>query len=304
MKKLLAVVIIAGIALGSCKKEKEVVEPEFDVTVRSSTVKVGDPVTFYINGNPDLLSFWSGERTHVYANAAVSSEKGVKQWIQFETALAAGTQTDNLKLLVSKDFNGVYNAESVAKAKWTDISSRVSWATGTTRVTSGQVNVLDFSTETNNTPFYVAFQYYSPKNALKPRRWTIVNFQANNALANGITTTFAPTNLATLFKDVDVKNPTYNWSITSGMVSPDPPIGAEENENWAVSGPIDINRVGTADFANTSDGLLKGISDAPVKEYSYSFLSAGKYTVTFVATNVSMEEKKTVVKNIEITVVP
>lgn len=304
MKNLIKVIAVAALAIISCKKDETVKEPEFDVTVRSNTVKVGEPVTFYFNGNPDLISFWSGERTHIYANQSVNSEKGVKQWIEFETQLGAGTQVDNLKLMVSKDFSGVYDAAGIASATWTDISNRVNWATSATRVSTGQISLLDFSTETDNKPLYIAFYYYSPQNTLKPRRWTIVNFKAHNVLANGITTTFAPTLLSSLFKDIDLKNPNYNWVINSGMVMTDGPIGTEENENWAISGPIDMNRVGTADFANTSDGLLKGISDAKVSEYSYSFMAAGTYTVTFVASNANLKEKKTVVRNLEITVKP
>ncbi|RYD93442.1 MAG: DUF5017 domain-containing protein [Sphingobacteriales bacterium] len=304
MKKLIKLLCIAGLAIVSCKKENTVNEPVFDVSVRTNTVKVREPVTFYLSGNPDLISFWSGEKTHIYSNNSVNSERGVKQWVQFETQVGAGTQTNNLKLMASKDFSGVYDAENIAKATWTDISNRVNWATSTTRVGTGQIDLLDFSTAENNTPVYLAFYYYSPKNDLKPRRWTIVNLQVHNVLANGITTTFAPTLLSALFKDVDLKNPTYNWSITSGMVMNDGPIGTDENENWAISGPIDLNRVGTADFANTSDGLLKGISDAPVQEFSYNFAAAGKYTVTFEASNVSINEKKTVVRNIDITVEP
>lgn len=296
--------MVVGVFLASCKKDKNVEEPEFEVTVRSSTVKVGDPVTFYISGNPDLISFWSGEKTHVYSNAAVSSERGVKQWVQFESQ-SAGTQPNNLKLMISKDFSGTYDAENIAKATWTDITNRVPvWATNSTRVRSGEVDLRDFSTEQNNKPIYIGLHYNSPKNTLDPTRWILVNFQVHNVLANGITTTFAPSLASSLFKPVYLKDQTYKWDIGSGMISPNPPIGAEEHESWAISGPIDLNRVGTADFANTSDGLLKGISDAPVREYSYNFLAAGKYTVTFVASNVSLKDKKTIVKNLEITVTP
>ncbi|RZK43150.1 MAG: DUF5017 domain-containing protein [Pedobacter sp.] len=305
MKTLTKLLIfIFAFTVVSCSKDENIVEPKFDVTVRSNTVKVGEPVTFFISGNPDILSFWSGERTHVYSNQSVSSEKGVRQWVQFETQLGAGTQTNNLKLMASNDFSGTYDAESIAKATWTDISSRVNWATSGTRVGSGQVSLLDFSTATNSKPVYLAFHYLAPKNTIKPRRWTIVNLQVHNVLANGITTTFAPTLLSSLFTDVDLQNPNFNWTINSGMIMMDAPVGEETNENWAISGAIDLNRVGTADFANTSDGLLKGISDGAVTEYNYSFVTAGTYTVTFVGTNANLKDKKTVIKNIEITVQP
>lgn len=304
MKILIKLLVIVSVGLGSCTKDENVAEPEFDVSVRAATVKVGEPVNFYITGNPDLISFWSGERTHIYANNAVSSQKGVRQWVQFETQ-SAGTQPNNLKLMASTDFNGIYDAENVTKATWKDITDRIpTLATNATRVPSGEVNLLDFSTETDNKPVYLGFYYSSPKNNLDPTRWIIVNVRVNNVLANGITTTFAPTVASTLFKAVYIKENGFLWDVGSGIVSPNPPTGAEPHESWIVSGPIDLNRVGTADFANTSDGLLKGLSDAKVQEYNYSYTAPGKYTVTFVASNVGLKDKKTMVKNIEITVVP
>ena len=73
--KSLMTIAFAGLSLASCDKElKEETAMEVGVVTDSNvsfdgktvTVKKGNPVTFSFDGDPDFISFFSGEIGHEY----------------------------------------------------------------------------------------------------------------------------------------------------------------------------------------------------------------------------------------------
>lgn len=73
--KSLMTIAFAGLSLASCDKElKEETAMEVGVVTDSNvsfngntvTVKKGSPVTFSFNGDPDFITFFSGEIGHEY----------------------------------------------------------------------------------------------------------------------------------------------------------------------------------------------------------------------------------------------
>src|SRR5690606_25505776 len=74
------------------------------------------------------------------------------------------TEVVQYKVLVSSDFNGIYNYENVSKATWTDLSSRYTWAPPaawqTGWLSSGSSDISDAITL--GKPFYIAFKYLAP----------------------------------------------------------------------------------------------------------------------------------------------
>ncbi len=299
-----------GLFFFSCEKQK-IDAPNFDVRTDAVTYKVGQQVTFNFTGNPQNIVFWSGEKGHIYANRNRTSEQGVLQTVQFTSQAGAGTQNNNLSVLVSNDFNGTYDAASIAKATWTDITSRAVLSSNATAgagasVSSGAVNITDLGSA-DDKPVYFAFHYLSPSNALIPRQWTISAFTVVNKLTDG-TSNNVVANLSNAgFQSVDVQNATYQWALTPNALSPTSMTltaggaGTAANEDWVVSAPVKLNTVSLVDYG-VSVISLSTIS--PPKSYSYVFTSAGTYKVTFYAFNQDVDDLKSVVKELTITVTP
>ncbi|RZM24195.1 MAG: DUF5017 domain-containing protein, partial [Pedobacter sp.] len=138
---IIALAILYGISLVSCKRN-EIVTPEFNVSTDKETYKVDEEVTFNFSGDPQNIVFWSGERGKSYANRERTQEKGVPV-LRFMTAAGAGTQSNNLSVLVSSNFSGAYDAQSIANATWTEIS--------TTNATLPSVNLASGKTYRSST---------------------------------------------------------------------------------------------------------------------------------------------------------
>ncbi len=64
-----------------------------------------------------------------------------------------------MTVLVSNDFNGVYDTTSVKAATWTDVTSRVTLSTGADQTQSGTVDLSEFAN--NNKAATLAFRYVS-----------------------------------------------------------------------------------------------------------------------------------------------
>lgn len=67
MKKIVYLSLLALIALAACNK-KEVYPLHFDVASAKTSYAVGDTVSFLFSGNPDMITFYSGETGSRYAN--------------------------------------------------------------------------------------------------------------------------------------------------------------------------------------------------------------------------------------------
>lgn len=79
MKKILLLPILC-LLLSACNK-KEVLAPDFNVSIgqEKTTFKVGEQVDFTFSGNPNYITFYSGEPGHIY---------------EFRDRITAGARTD------------------------------------------------------------------------------------------------------------------------------------------------------------------------------------------------------------------
>ncbi|NGM60837.1 DUF5017 domain-containing protein [Sphingobacterium sp. SGG-5] len=91
--------------------------------------------------------------------------------LSFETKVQYGTQEGQFAVLVSTDFNGVYDEENIGDATWTDITEEFDIATGTSDLASGIKNLDPYMKP--STPIYVAFTYTYRPDAGTPRNWTL-----------------------------------------------------------------------------------------------------------------------------------
>jgi hypothetical protein len=312
MERLIIIMImflLTGIFLSSC--EDYIDMPEFDVWTDSDTYAAGEEITFHFNGDPQNIAFWSGEPGHIYANKDRTSEQGVIQTVQFTSLAGAGTQNDNLSFLVSTDFNGTYDAANLAKATWTDItdravlSSTVTSGAGTS-TSSGAVDISDFGSAEDK-PAYFAFRYVSESDDRQPRQWTISAFSVINQLADGTVNTVVSSLANAGFKGINVQDETCQWTFLPDNLNPTSMIfipgetGSPANEDWAVSVPVNLNKVSLVDYG---ESVISISTLTTTTSFTYTYSAAGIYQVTFYAFNKDLDHLKGLVKELTITVTP
>jgi hypothetical protein len=173
-----------GLALGACSdKLGELEDPAFDVKVEKTTFKVNEPVVFTITGVQDNISLYSGEGFNDYAfkdgRKVVVTGKGAT--LDFSTQLAGtGTQTGQVSIWLSDNYNGQDDFASVKAATWTEITSGFTLAATTTNVASGK---LDISTWIDaDKPVYLGFKYITKPQAVNglARVWWIQNMMVRS----------------------------------------------------------------------------------------------------------------------------
>lgn len=297
--------IVAGILLLSACSKSEVVEPQFDISFENKNYKAGDTVVFNFEGNAENMILYPGTPGADYEKRDRVEEQGTPI-LNFTSTLNNAGQVNTLKLLASTDFNGRYTQQDVAAASWVDITSRAQLATSATARASGNIDLSDFLT-VENKPLYLAFRYLGYQHAtLKQPKWALTVFAVNNRLADG---SLMPITIAaeTGWGKIDFKNVTTQWSTpATGLISIDGTTvvaGAEklneDNDDWAISKPLNLKRV------NPDKGIvLKHLSASKVESYSYVFPEAGTYKVVCVGFNTNEGSRKEVIKELTITINP
>ena len=100
----------------------------------------------------------------------------------------------------------------------------------------------------------------------------------------------------------DPNNPLYDANAQRPDFVPYDPVSPwndPELEHWAITKPIYLDEV---DLGPDFSTVIKGISNAEIEEYAYTYSKPGTYTAHFVSINASIEGKKEVVKEFTITV--
>ena len=140
--KSLMTIAFAGLSLASCDKElKEETAMEVGVVTDNNvsfngntvTVKKGSPVTFSFNGDPDFITFFSGEIGHEYKHRNRTEMKvediekcelSFRIWYRYGNA---STIKGSTHVLVSDQFNGINGSnvdqdkQTVENCEWTEV---------------------------------------------------------------------------------------------------------------------------------------------------------------------------------------
>jgi len=324
------------LACVACNKDIAVKPANFDVAsaknngTATTVFSTKDTVQFYFTGNPDMITYFSGEPGKSYDFRNRVSATGMPQ-LQFSTIRANGTQSGSLSLLVSSDFKGVAtntiygvltrdtattNA-NIAAATWTDITSRATLSTGaTTAVSSGIIDLSDFLTQ--GKPVYIAFKYTATAGTIQ-NKWTVSALSLNNVLPDGTSYTIANLNAPTT-SFTNYGNTTYGpgWAVSYDLAknankyawvytdktslvitgATTAALATAPAEAWAIMGPIDLTRV-TPDMGVA----IKAIS-ATLPSYSYMYTTAGTYNAVFVSSNSTPAQTSFSVKKISLTINP
>jgi hypothetical protein len=293
------VTIFISLFIVSCQKES-VKAPDFEVSVPAFTYKVGDTVRFAVSGNADYIIFYSGEKRHEYKHRGRTSLPGAQLFLSFFSRVQNGTQADQLRVMISSDFPGVYDTTSIKNASWSDITNDFALATENTAVTSGNVDITSEIPE--GKPFYIAYKYITSDQNVngKQRNWFITSFNLTSQSSIGEVTLGDQSAAAFLIVSFGAKEAGRS-TLTSSQITfrGNAADLASYTEDWAVTKSFDAFSV-----LPDSGVPVKNFSDNPISGYAYSFKDPGTYTVSFVARNGNAHGLKEEVKELTITVEP
>jgi Domain of unknown function (DUF5017) len=303
----------------SCKKEVNN-DVDFDVTTASKTYKLTDSIVFNITGNPDVISFYSGEAGHSYDNKdRVSRNDGnLKMSFQIRMDSLSGftaVSSGNFKVLASTNFTAAYSTSAdlvvaasldsamVNKATWVDISSRFTLPkTGTinTFYLSGEASLSDLI-KVPTDPIYLAYQYKgNPTGNLGANGITIGSPVLFNTFSDGSTVNYNLVpggTVSTTWKVLKSANALNFWATSTSQLKFTSPATALYSEDWAISNAFYPN-IAVPDNAVG----IKNISNNPISTYTYKFTKAGDYKVVFVASNNRPDNINVKIKEVNITV--
>ncbi|MCU7694650.1 DUF5017 domain-containing protein [Haoranjiania flava] len=284
--------VAALLVFASCSKQLSTEPLNFNVETASATYNVGDTVTFFFSGNPDFISFYSGEEGNNYDNRERTTIDGTPR-LQFTSYAQYGTQLNTLQLLVSNDFKESYDEAGINAAKWTDITSQATLSTGADNTPSGVVDLSDFLAQKK--PVYIAFKYTGTSgNAQKT--WTIKSLTVDLLKKDG--SVLPVTDIATAaWRQVSIKNPAAVWTISATQLRiAGGNAAAEDNEDWVISKLLYLNNV-LPDVAVP----VKNIAQK-VDSYKYVFSKSGAYKVVFLAVNATADVQQATTKEIQLTI--
>lgn len=302
MKKYFLVGLIAFV-FASCQKTY-VSNLSFDVSTSATTYKVGDTISFLFSGNADNVAFYPGTPGLVYENRFRDSALGTPV-LNFFSLKEFNTVDTSLFLLASTDYNGAYDSASVLSATWTDISNRAKFSKGLKDTTpSGAIDLSDFAALQK--PLFLAFKYVGMQNAtVLQSRWTINRLTLTNNLGDSTKQSIATQADAT-FVGINIKNTANRWAFTTAQlqIRGGTALNALENEDWAISRPLKLSR-SIPDVGLILKSISSGTNSYKFPNPTFSgYTMPGKYKATFVATNRTAFKDETIVKEIEITIVP
>ncbi len=295
----------------SCKKETPgYVENDlkFNASLSVDSVALGDTANFFLTDNPDFISFYSGELGHQYLYKDRTILFGGSLKVKFETRIQNQPADSSLDVLISTDFNGIYDSAGVASANWKLISNQFVFpnpsATLSVFYPSGQTNA-DFADLTDSVipgqPFYFAYRY-SNKNP-SSIIWSIGKlgmynvFPAEMAVPNA---TVIDSNQITSgsFAGVKIGDTLSRWSTSSTYLkctnSSLSPTGAQY---WYISRPLNPSAV-----APDAPIVIKNITQNPLNQFKYKYNQPGVYKATFVASYHRLNFEKTIIKEVNVIV--
>lgn len=284
--------------------QRDVVElPAFEARTAQTQYKAGDSVLFTFSGEPDIITFYSGEPGKEYRYKDRTDTEAGKTELEFLSRVLYGSQANNLKVVASNEFTGIYDSANVKNTNWTDITGRFTLATApagglSANTPSGKADLSDLVVK--GKPLYIGFQYIGEKPAgTSPtqRTWRILGFSLTGTQPGGSPNTLV-SHVSAGWLAVDVINRVNKWAVAADNIQFSPNSTLEASEDWMITKPIWVTKV-----APDKGAAIKDYSKRK-ENFSYVFAEPGTYTVTFVGANTSANEVKTVVKEITLTIVP
>jgi hypothetical protein len=310
MKKELFVLSILGLSFAACS-EKDIEAPkDFEVSVAKATYKLSDSVQFNLSGVPDNITFYSGEPGNEYDKRDFFSSDEGTLTLQFNSQTRAGaTLPRNIAVLISTDFNGVYDEQNVKAATWTNITDRAVMPSNTASnadVMSGEMNLDDLKVK--GKPMYLAFRYVSENpNGTAQRYWNMGRMFLINRVPGNLDFEITSTVEKGFFKVLEFQGEGNKWTINTGtatshrLIHLANPINAEADDDWVISRAFDVFQT----FGHKKNAVnVKSIGAGTPGTFSWLYSAPGTYKATFIALNANREIQREVVKEVLVTIEP
>lgn len=311
--------IILVFLLNSCDKPMKVETPEFTVSLANVTDEIdelGNPVKrahFDLSGNPDLLSFYSGEdlRDYDFRNGRTVETTAVEfSFSSNSKAAGTGHPVNQLSVLISTDFNGVYDDTGVKPEQWTDITNRVTLSPLVTTdnfVPSGVVDLKEFAGE--NKPIYIAFRYITPVQSSRANYMACRIMDYKISLMNdlGVATVLSSQSDSTwrfygIGEVAKERSDSNNSRIFFKGGAPNTPgIYAASSETWAILAKP-VYYAASTDIGPDRPLPIKAKREAGLMHYTYDYTKPGIYKTVFVGSNVNIDGRKDKVKKLDVTI--
>ncbi|HEY0669648.1 MAG TPA: DUF5017 domain-containing protein, partial [Sphingobacteriaceae bacterium] len=295
----------------ACSKDLDVDVPSFDITgyeVSDGVDSAGNAVKkveFNLQGNADVISFYSGEILHNYAfrDGRILKTNDLKMSFTYNGQLGLGTiiRENQLSVVASTDYDGT----AVEAATWKNITSRFSLRL-VKDIPDGEyittnASIADLVIE--GKPLYIAFKYDTPAQttALRYSRWQIRDFKISQEtdIGNTVLVDQSATPL-TLYHTGPVESGRTSSNSTQVQFRGNNRSTnfAFPTEDWAIS-PI-ITVADDLDLGPDRPLAIKSRIDPALNTYTYNYTKPGVYKVAFVASNVTTEGEQKIVKEMEV----
>ncbi len=296
------------LAVTACDKQIELAPglDDFQVHTASNTYKVGEEVVFNLSGDPNLITFYSGEQYHDYAYKDGRTVVVNNTLLSFTSAnpSAAGAQPRQFSVWVSTDFNGNYTDFShVSAATWTEITNRFTYATSGTFVQSGQKDLSDLLVA--GKPTYIAFRYVTrpQKTNGAVRSFLVQTFSLTAETSGQPVTITDQTNAGFRIVEQNPETAPSRSAITATRVTLLGTLFTDAHdpatETWAISKGFDT---GNIDMGPDLPVAIKGNENPRLDEHRYVYTEPGTYRVVFVATNANVNDSKQVIRELDVTI--
>lgn len=277
--KLHKYIFASLIALGISSCSQDAPDAYLTVTPDRTEVKAGETVNFHISGIADNIVFYSGENGHEYdlRDREYADNDLIVDFVSYTDYLTY--VHPNLQILISSDFNGIYDAENLSLATWTDVTDQFSLPAETGKNTpSGEINLKGFVSDDNDALFYIAFRYFDLDEVALRNRWVIRSMNIRKVSPEGRSTLLADIKTAG-WQNVAVSGST-KWTLPGSQLLVTGNVNTNDKDVWAVSKGYKLR------LAEPSTGVvLKNISTV-VNDYQHTYTTPGTYEAVFASSSV------------------
>lgn len=341
MKRYINLILPALIfVFGGCDDElKEKVGLEVSVSQNEHVKDVGDtivvkkgaPLSFMMNGNPDFITFFSGEpgkkyeyrqRDQVDPAEIASSKLKFSIWYQYGSSVTAANLMD---LYISDQFPGLAKNDFakdsvlVEQAQWSTLVKPEELPTAPGNAAGALSYEIDMTPYLGKR-FALAANYHGRNNTAAQSRVNFVGMRIENTMKDGTSSVlyasgfgFTPVNMMCHHNLDDQRNMTANreygtvtnnisgiWNLSSAgsgnFFIHSSNAGKELKNSWLVSDLILSNA------ASPDAGIaIKNITSR-LDTYQYTYEKVGVYKATFVATNSNYKGESTLTRELIIKV--
>lgn len=294
--------LLAACALTAGCVEKSHPVCDIDIHLEKNTYSVGEEVAFNFSGHADNILFFSGEPGHMYDNRNVNFDDR-PLFVKFRT-FTDGIYDDNCRFMVSYDFNGSYDKESLQSATWHDLTGDFGFTTGAD-MDSEELDLKTLLPETadmESPAFYLAFRYFdSDPEAPISNRWCIRSITVSSKDGEGVAVEIADmSSMGWTVVSTGSETPEPLWSVGTQLLAQGTKSGIKDvagKDEWCVSKSFKPNNI-----PSDTGEVVSFLSIEPDK-YTYVYNEPGTYEVVFSCSSVwyNGSESKIIKKIINIT---